>query len=119
MLPCDFLIKIKGTTSLDLYVPELFKGRIIGKAGAKITQLEKDMHLKVNLKSFDDLPLMDVKTQVSIPKKNARTDILFPKEFAGQTICFLIGDEIAYFTADNAGIVTIKNKELVKAISKR
>jgi ATPase len=119
LLPCDFLIKIKGTSTLDLYVPELFKGRIIGKAGAKINQLEKDMNLKVNLKSFDDLPLMDIKTQVSIPKKNARSDILFPKELAGETICFLIGDEIAYFTVDPAGIVTIKNKELVKAISKK
>ncbi len=119
LLPCDFLIKIKGTTTLDLYVPELYKGRIIGKAGAKINQLEKDMNLKVNLKSFDDLPLMDVNTQVSIPKKNARSDILFPKDYAGQTLCFLIGDEIAYFTADSAGIVTIKNKELVKAISKK
>lgn len=60
-----------------------------------------------------------MKTQVSIPKKNARTDIVFPKEFAGQTICFLIGDELAYFTADESGFVTIKNKELVKAMGKR
>jgi hypothetical protein len=34
-------------------------------------------------------------------KKNARTDIAFPPEFAGQNICFLVGDEVAYFTADD------------------
>ena len=77
------------------------------------------MGLKINLKSFDDLPLLDVKTQVSSQKKNNITDISFPAELAGQNICFLIGDEIAYFTADPRGIVTIKNKEVVKTISKR
>lgn len=97
----------------------MYKGRIIGKAGANINDLEKSLGLKIDLKSFDDLPLLEVNTQVSTPKKNARTDITFPKEYAGQNICFLIGDEIAYFTADDNGIVTIKNKELVKALGKR
>jgi len=97
----------------------MYKGRIIGKSGSNITDLEKSLGLKINIKSFDDLPLLEIKTQVITPKKNARTNILFPKEFAGQNICFLIGDEIAYFTTDNSGVVTIKNKELVKAISKR
>ena len=75
--------------------------------------------MKIDIKSFDELPLLDVKTQVSSPKKNARTDIIFPQEFAGQSICFLVGDEVAYFTADDRGMVTIKNKELVKTLSKK
>lgn len=119
LLPCDFLVKIKWSSNLALYIPEMYKGRVIGKAWANINDLEKSLGLKIDLKSFDDLPLLDVKTQVSIPKKNARTDIVFPKEYAGQNICFLIGDEIAYFTADDHGVVTIKSKELVKAISKK
>lgn len=65
------------------------------------------------------MPILEVETQMNASKKNNVTDILFPSEFAGQTICFLIGDEIAYFTADARGIVTIKAKELVKAMSKR
>jgi hypothetical protein len=77
------------------------------------------MKLKINLKSFDDLPLLDVKTQVNIAKKNAMTEIMFPAELAGQNICFLIGDEVAYFTADARGMVSIKNKEVVKTITKR
>lgn len=119
LLPCDFLLKIKWSSNLDIYIPEESKGRVIGKAGANISQLEKDMWLKINLKSFDDLPILEVETQMNASKKNNVTDILFPSEFAGQTICFLIGDEIAYFTADARGIVTIKAKELVKAMSKR
>lgn len=119
LLPCDFMIKIKWSSNLSLYIPEMYKGRVIGKAWANINDLERSLGLKIDLKSFDELPLLEVKTQVSIPKKNARTDIVFPKEFSGQNICFLIGDEIAYFTADENGIVSIKNKELVKAMGKR
>lgn len=119
LLPCDFLLKIKGSSTLALYIPEMYKWRVIGKAGANINDLEKNLGLKIDIKSFDELPLLDVKTQVSSPKKNARTDIIFPQEFAGQSICFLVGDEVAYFTADDRGMVTIKNKELVKTLSKK
>jgi len=77
------------------------------------------MGLKINLKSFDELPLLDVTTQINTPKKNATTDILFPIEFANQNICFLIGDEIAYFTADIHGMVTIKDKNTVKALNRQ
>jgi hypothetical protein len=62
---------------------------------------------------------LEVKTKSSIAKKNARTDIIFPEEFGNQSICFLIGDEIAYFTADDRGIVNIKDKNLVKTMEKR
>jgi len=119
LLPCDFLLKIKWSSNLDIYVPEESKGRVIGKAWANITQLEKDMRLKINLKSFDDLPLLDVNTQINMAKKNAMLEIMFPAELAGQNICFLIGDDIAYFTADARGMVSIKNKEVVKTINKR
>jgi len=119
LLPCDFLLKIKWSSNLDIYVPEESKGRVIGKAWANINDLEKNMGLKINLKSFDDLPLMDVKTETNGWKKNNITDIVFPIEFANQNICFLIGDEIAYFTADVRGIVTIKDKNLVKTLSRK
>ena len=119
LLPCDFLLKIKWSSNLDIYVPEEAKGRVIGKSGANINTLEKSMGLKINLKSFDELPLLDVRTEMSGGKKNTSTDIAFPIEFANQSICFLIGDEIAYFTADVRGIVTIKAKELVKNITRK
>lgn len=119
LLPCDFVLKIKWSSNLDIYIPEESKGRVIGKAWANINALEKDMKLKINLKSFDDLPILDVKTQINTPKKGAVAEIVFPEEFADQVICFLIGDEIAYFTADNHAMVTIKNKNTVKTLSKR
>lgn len=119
LLPCDFLLKIKGSSNLDIYIPEVAKGRVIGKSGANINALEKDMGLNINLKSFDDLPIMDVETQIHSPKKNTTTEILFPIELANQNLCFLIGDEVVYFTADAHGMVSIKAKELVKNISRK
>lgn len=119
ILPCDFLVKIKWSSSLDLYVPESAKWRIIGKAWANITTLEKTMWLNINLKSFDELALLDIQTQIHEPKKNTKMEVIFPKEFADRTVCFLFGEEIAYFTADAHGMVTIKNKELIKLFHKK
>jgi len=119
LLPCDFLIKIKWSSSLDLYIPEYFKWRIIGKAWATITDLEKTIGLRINVKTFADLPLMDIKTDVAGPKKWARVDIAFPQEMWNKQICLLVGDEILYFNADNNGIVSIKNKAVVKSIERK
>ena len=41
-LPCDFYIQIKGT-ELELYVPEYYKGKVIGKGGVGINGLEKEI----------------------------------------------------------------------------
>ncbi|MCX6825610.1 MAG: ATPase, T2SS/T4P/T4SS family [candidate division SR1 bacterium] len=119
LLPCDFFLKVKGSSNLDLYIPEESKGRIIGKAGANINALEKSMGLKINLKSFDELPLLEVNTDIQAGKKSNISEVLFPIEFANQNICFLIGDQVAYFIADARGMITIKDKQLVKEISRR
>lgn len=119
LLPCDFFLKIKWASNLDLYIPEESKGRIIGKAGANINELERTMGLKINLKSFNDLPLLDVNTQINSGKKNSIAEVQFPPEYANQSICFQVGDEIAYFTADVRGVVLIKDKELSKNIARK
>lgn len=41
-LPCDFHLEIKGS-ELHLYIPEYYKGKIIGKGGATINELEKQI----------------------------------------------------------------------------
>ncbi|MDO4713814.1 MAG: ATPase, T2SS/T4P/T4SS family [bacterium] len=41
-LPCDFLIEIKGS-ELELFIPEYYKGKIIGKGGTAINELEKEI----------------------------------------------------------------------------
>ena len=116
IIPCDFLIKVKGT-SVDLYIPESYKWRIIGKGWSAINDLEKTIGLNINVKSFEDLPLLDAKVDIS----EARWDlhIAFPQEFIQKTMHLLIGEEIINVPADSNAVATIKNKPLLKSIQKR
>jgi len=118
LLPCDFLIKVKWT-SLDLYIPEYYKWRIIGKWWANIADLEKTIGLSINIKSFDDLPLLDVTTDINESKKNSRLEISLPDQFVGKNMCLMVGEDLVYFVADANSIIAIKDKSLVKAIQKK
>ncbi|MDD3263165.1 MAG: ATPase, T2SS/T4P/T4SS family [Candidatus Absconditabacteria bacterium] len=115
-ISCDFFTKVKGT-SIDLYIPEGYKGRIIGKGGTAINDLEKNIGLKINVKSFEDLPILD--EQVDIMEAKGHLDIAFPQQFSNKTVQILVGDEIIKLETDANGISSIKNKPLIKSIQKR
>ncbi|AHB41732.1 hypothetical protein P148_SR1C00001G0945 [candidate division SR1 bacterium RAAC1_SR1_1] len=115
-IACDFFTKVKGT-SVDLYIPEGYKGRIIGKGGTAINDLEKNIGLNINVKSFDDLPLLDDK--VDIMEGKGHLDIAFPQSFAQKTVQVLVGDELIKLQTDANGISSIKDKSLIKTIQKR
>ena len=116
IIPCDFLIKVKGT-SVDLYIPESYKGRIIGKWWSAINDLEKTIGLNINVKSFEDLPLLDAKVDISESRWDLH--IAFPQAFIQKTMHLLIGEEIINVPADSNAVATIKNKPLLKSIQKR
>ncbi len=115
-IDCDFITRVKGT-SIDLYIPENYKGRIIGKWGSAINDLERNIGLNINVKSFDDLPILD--EQVDIMESKGRLDIAFPQEFAQKTMQILVGDELIKLETDANGISSIKHKPLIKSIQKR
>lgn len=117
LLPSDFLVKIKGNT-LDLFVPEFYKWRIIGKSGVNIIALEKSVWLGINIKTFDELPLLDVQTDMNFQGKNAMV-IAFPEEYGNKTVCLLVWEELLYFNTDPSWVVVIKNKDLVRNIQKK
>ncbi len=118
LLPCDFLLRVK-TTSVDLYIPEEYKWRIIGKSGTSITSLEKTIWLSINVKSFTDLPLLDVQTDMSMPGKNARVDISFPAGFENKEVVVIVGEELVRTQTDAHAIAVIKEKNMVKKIQKK
>ncbi|MCX6823274.1 MAG: ATPase, T2SS/T4P/T4SS family [candidate division SR1 bacterium] len=118
LLPCDFLLRVKGA-SLDLYIPEYYKGRIIGKAGATINDLEKTVGLSINVKSFADLPILDVQTQMSNAAKNTRIDIAFPAGYEEKEIVVIIGDDLLRTRTDAHASLVIKDKNMVKQIQKK
>ncbi len=118
LLPCDFLLRVKWS-SLDLYIPEYYKWRIIGKAGATINDLEKTVGLSINVKSFADLPLLDVQTQMSSAQKNGRIDIAFPAGYEEKEIVVIVGDDLLRTKTDAHASLVIKDKILVKQIQKK
>jgi predicted PilT family ATPase len=117
ILPCDFLLRVKGT-SLDIYIPEEFKGRIIGKAGASINELEKNVGLRINVKVFADLPLLDVQTQVDVMQKNA-VMITFPEGWGDKEAVLIVGEDLFRGRIDTHGVLAIKEKSMVKLIQKK
>ncbi|MDR0282092.1 MAG: Flp pilus assembly complex ATPase component TadA [Candidatus Peribacteria bacterium] len=64
ILNSDFIVKMKGN-SIELYIPEFIKGKIIGKGGSAISELERAVGVGIQVKTFDELPLLDVKTDIS------------------------------------------------------
>lgn len=116
IIPCDFLIKVKGT-SVDLYIPESYKGRIIGKWWSAINDLEKTIGLDINVKWFDDLPLLEAKVDISEGRNGL--NIAFPGIYEQKTMHLLIGEDIIDVLTDRNGVATMKDKPLLKAVQKR
>ena len=118
LLPCDFLLRVKGS-SVDLYIPEEYKWRIIGKGWTAINDLEKTVGLRINIKSFADLPLLDVQTKMNTWGKNSNVEIIFPEWFENKEIVVLSGEAMLRSKTDGQKILSIKDKQFVKSIQKK
>lgn len=118
ILPCNFLVEIKGS-SLLLYVPEYFKGKVIGKWGASISNLEKDIWLAIQVKTFAELPLLDI--QVQLAGGNGKNDpfiISLPQEYASRTLPLLLNDDIVYTQVDRNANIVIKDRQTINMMKK-
>ena len=118
-LPCDFHIQIKGS-ELELYVPEYYKGKVIGKGGAGINGLEKEIWLRIHVKTFAELPLLDVKVDIAGGnKKNEPLVIALPQEYANQTITLLVDDGLLYAKTNNQANIVINDKQVITLIRRK
>jgi predicted PilT family ATPase len=111
-------VKMKGN-GIELYVPEFVKGKIIGKGWSAISELEKTIWVGITVKTFDELPILDVKTDISGGKKNGQLFIAFPSWYENQIFSLLIGDEIVKFTTDRNGVISINDRNEVRLIERR
>ncbi len=119
VLPCDFITKIKWTNSLSLFVPEQFKARIIWKSWVSISKLEQTLGVKIQVKTFEELPLLDVETSVNNNSKNKKFEIMFPENLKNKQIYLLSDDKLfAYNTGEDACII-ITEKNLIRALEKK
>ena len=71
------------------------------------------------MKTFDELPLLDVKTDISGGKKGGQLFIAFPSGYESATLSLLIGDEIKKFTTDRNGVIVINDRNEVRLIERR
>ena len=119
ILPCDFLIEIKGS-ELELYIPEYYKGKVIGKWGAAINELEKEIWLRIHVKTFNDLPLLDAKIDIAGgDRKNEPLIISLPEEYRNKTICLLVDDGLIYAKSNDQANILINNRETSNLIKKK
>ena len=118
MLNSDFIVKMNGK-GIDLYIPEFIKGKIIGKDGSAISELERNLGVSIKVKTFADLPLLDVKTQMSETKKGNQIFISFPEEFANSRVSLLVGDQIKKYSLDRNAILTISDKTEARQIARK
>jgi len=116
ILPCDFLLGIVGTHDINIYIPEMYKARVIGKAGVAIQDLEKQMDLHIHVKWFGDVPLLDV--QVDIKRSNSGLSIVMPKEYANQKIPLLVNDELFYGRTDERGMIVVTKKKVADMLDR-
>ncbi len=117
ILTSKFVVKMRGS-GIELYVPEFVKGKIIGKWGSTIMELERQLGVGITVKSFAELPVLDVKTQISWGQKGWLF-ISFPDGFENKTISLLIGDDVYKFTTDRNGLVVVSEKNEVRMIERR
>ena len=118
ILNSDFIVKMRGN-GIELYVPEFVKGKIIGKGGSAISELERTIGVGIQVKTFEELPLLDVKTDISGGRKGGQLVIAFPDAYRNTTVKLLIGDLIQNFTTDSNGIITINNRNEVRQIERK
>ena len=119
ILPCDFLIEISGC-ELELYIPEYYKGKVIGNGGTAINELEKDIGLRIHVKTFNELPLLDVKVDIAGGnKKNEPLVIALPEEYRNTTICLLIDDGLIYTKTNAQANIVINNRETATMIRRK
>jgi len=119
LLPCDFHLSVKWN-EIDLYIPEYYKGKIIGKWGSAITNLEKEIGLGIHVRTFNELPLLDVKVDVAgWERKNEPLIISLPESFRNKTVPLLVDDGLIYAKADNNANIVISSRQTSSLIKRK
>ncbi len=113
-LETDFYVKIENENNITIYVPEWKKWWIIWKAWEKINQLEKELWCSISVKTYDDLPKLNIKVESEYKKKQLY--LYFPEWFENKSIKLLIKNKIYNIKTDNKWVARITQKWLIKKI---
>lgn len=113
IMPCSFISKVKWDT-VYLFVPRSEKWAIIGKAWKNIQSLEAAIWVRIDLETFEDLPILDA--DIKVEKNNNTVVIYFPKHFVNKNVYVMIGKDLLHTQTNDHAQLIIKKKEYVKKI---
>jgi predicted PilT family ATPase len=74
--------------------------------------MEENIGLRINLETFDDLPILDL--DAKIEKNNNTIVMYFPKHFINRNVYIMIGKDLIHTQSNDHAQVIIKKKSLIK-----
>ncbi len=113
ILPCGFISKIKWN-DIELFVPKSEKWSIVGRWWENIRWLEEEIWLSIHVKTYDELPILDVKA--NIEDNNNSIVMYFPKWYENTNIYIMIWKELLRTKTNTNGQIIIKKKDYLKAM---
>lgn len=113
ILPCSFISKVSGD-KLELFVPRSEKWAIVWKWWQNIQSIEDQLGLKINVQTFEDLPILDIDVQT---EKNGNSVVIyFPRHYVDRNVYVMIWKELLHTQTNSHAQVVVKNKNIVKSI---
>lgn len=113
ILPCSFISKVSGD-KLELFVPRSEKWAIVWKWWQNIQSIEDQLGLKINVQTFEDLPILDIDVQT---EKNGNSIVIyFPRHYVDRNVYVMIWKELLHTQTNSHAQVVVKNKNIVKSI---
>lgn len=113
ILPCSFISKVSWD-KLELFVPRSEKWAIVWKWWQNIQSIEDQLWLKINVQTFEDLPILDIDVQT---EKNGNSVVIyFPRHYVDRNVYVMIWKELLHTQTNSHAQVVVKNKNIVKSI---
>lgn len=102
----DFLLSVKNNSTINFYIPKRQRANVIGQGGGAIQKLESDLGMRISVKGFSDLPLMETSVRTDKSRNDARIVLSF-EQMADQKIYLLVDNEILPYRVDKRGRIVI------------
>lgn len=113
ILPCSFISKVSWDT-VQLFVPKSEKWAIVWKGWQNIQSIEDQLGLRINVQTFEDLPILDIDVQT---EKNGNSIVIyFPRHYVDRNVYVMIWKELLHTQTNSHAQVVVKNKNIVKSI---
>lgn len=117
----DMVLDMPSANRAVVFVEDSAIPRLIGREGRIISDIEDNLGLKIDVRSFDEREIVE-KEEIKFKMKKSGGNLIFtfPKSMSGQQIDFYIGEDFLFSaTVGKKGEIRFdKSSELAKTIQK-